>query len=387
MKQMKKTILLGNNIFPFTLLFSIPLMNAISNRLHIIVNFLIIVLFFSLILIFNKRYASNSNKANAWVLVIPILTSLLMSLYYKSLMYGNVDYSHAIAFAFGYLLFLFSYLLITNYESFLINYFPSFINYIIWISFLSISWGHVVLYTDIPDNWQLIYRNELGHDYSNRPSGLFGQPSINIAILLYCYALRLYLIDINKIRSNIRSSLLYLSLIVLSVYFQKTGTGYLGLILFPLLLVAGNIIIATMASIVFFIALYIFYSTYSDLFGTFSNKLSYEYFASSFDYFFHSILGTYIDNLTFFDFIFGIDDQRNIEIDFGLIYILGHFGIFFLILLLLMISYINKTAANKYVTFSFFLLLILSMHYPTIIYPTSTIIFLMLMVYIKRLKV
>jgi hypothetical protein len=240
------------------------------------------------------------------------------------------------------------------------------------------------LYTSLPDTWQLVYRAGLNHDYFNRPFGLFGQPSINIGILTFVYMIKFYIVKKEQISESFVIKLLYFLLVMLSIYYQQSGSGYLAFLLIIFLLLSRNLFLFLLLVTVAFIGIFNFYFLYQDEISSFSNKISLEYLGGVYNYFYNDIINPYIANLTFLDLLFGIDDNRNIAIDFGPLYILAHTGLIYFILFISFIIDIIIKSRDRFVFFAFLILLILSLHYPIVIYPIPSILFFLLWIYIDE---
>ncbi len=386
---MNKRLSIKKETFFFLFLLLLPWMNVISNRISGGLNLVIIISLILLpILLFKKKGKKLNNQNVIFYIVLQIIL-LMLTIIYKIIFYGYINFSIYIVFCFNYfILFIFMHLI--DIKSFLNKYLFLYINYILIISFIAIVIGHIALYTDIPDTWQLLYREGMGHDYFNRPFGLFGQPSINIGVVLFLYMIRLYVIDTKKIYISKLNRYTYFIMIVLTVLLQKSGTGILGFFIMSLLLLSRNLFLMFFIMIpISIVTMFIYFNYQEELTVTYkilSHKVSIEYIVANLLYFYNSIIQPYFANLTFFDLLFGIDDTRNITIDFGPIYVIGNTGLLYTSVMIIYIFYLMHKAKNFYFNISIFVLFFIGLHYPVLIFPIPFIFFLLFGIYITPAK-
>ncbi len=386
---MSKRLSIKRETFFYTFLLLLPWMNVISNRISGSLNLIIIILLILLTIILFKKKDKKLNNQNITFYIVLQIILIMLTIIYKILLYGNINFNVYIVFCFNYFI-LFIFLHLIDIKSFLDKYLFFYINYILTISFIAIVIGHIVLYTDIPDTWQLLYRAGMGHDYFNRPFGLFGQPSINIGVVLFLYLTRLYMIDTQKIQISKKNKIIYSIMLLLTVVFQKSGTGILGYFIILIFLFSRNKLLMFFIMIpLVMVVLFIYFTYQEELIFTYkilSHKISIDYISANLIYFYQDIIEPYFMNLTFLDLLFGIDDARNIAIDFGPIYVIGKIGLLYTSVMIIYILHLMIKAKNFYFNLSIFVLFFIGLHYPVLIYPIPFIFFLLFGIYMTPTK-
>jgi len=377
--MLKHLLFNRNNLF-LVYLFVLPLMNFLSNRVSSVFNYIIIFTIIILLILFNKKSKYYFSSKLICIIFLQIAV-MACSILYKVILFNYIDINITLTFFFNFIIFSLFILGFVDFNLIIKKNFLLLINFLIILSAITIFEGYIVLHSNLPNTWQLIYRYGMNHDYSNRPFGLFGQPSINAGVILFCYLIRLYLIDIENKKVSFLNTAFYFILVTGSIYFQHSGSGYIGYVVMIFALLSRNIVNFSflIGTCLYFMSN--IYFLYQSELSYFSNKITWNYAIASYDYFFYKILLPYIDNLTFFDFLFGIDDKRNIPIDFGPIYILGHVGGGYCFILFYMILNIRKKIKNRYVTSAFIILFLISVHYPIVVYPIPSIFYFLLWIY------
>jgi hypothetical protein len=362
----------NKEFFFVCLLFLYPWMNIISNRFSNIINFLLIAMLIGLAAIFRK--ATDRFKVDfitkfilAWLFI------LLISFSYKTFYFVAPFDPFYFVLTFNLIIFL-GFSCLIDIRNVVDRYFLLYLNYLIILSFIAILIGYIALNSSLPDTWQLLYRSGpgLSHDYWNRPFGLFGQPSINITVIVFAYMLRLYVVDTTvKNKNKVRELSLFI-IVILTVFFQQAGTGYLGLLVMLSLLLFrnGKMFLVVPALIIFILMLgFIFYDEIQSMNLLLSNKMSEEYIMASVEYFYADLIKPYLTDLNLLGFLLGINPKFNYGIDFGPLYVLYKLGIFFTLTFFCYLAVMLFIARSFSLLSAIVLILVLSLHYPVVIYP------------------
>ncbi|WP_314336871.1 hypothetical protein [Capnocytophaga leadbetteri] len=201
---------------------------------------------------------------------------------------------------------------------------------------------------------QPMYRGEDAYSYLDRPFGLFGQPSVNTAILVGVLLLKRYIDGKNTLFLNIVS--------VLAIIAQGSGTGFISLLIYIIaLLWDKHKVLLLFAAIIISIVLY--YIIISEIVP----KIGLEYLTFTYYYFEHLIIYFFKYTPTE-DLWLGFTNYSDITIDFGPIYMISKVGLLYFIVysiyLLLIVSKVNSS------NFRFFIisLALSNLHYPVMFY-------------------
>jgi len=354
------------------LLFLYPWMNIISNRISNLLNFLLIAILVLLSILFTKKTPQcKMNFVTKFILLW--LTLLLISFSYKTFYFVAPFDPFYFVLTFNLLIFL-GFSCFIDIRIIVDKYLLLYLNYLIILSFIAILIGYIVLHSPLPDTWQLLYRSDpgLSHDYWNRPFGLFGQPSINITVIVFAYMLRLYVVDASIISKSKIVEVSFFVVVILTVFFQQAGTGYLGLIVMISLLIFRNIKMFLVVPILLaFMSIlgFIFYDEIQSMNLLLSNKVSEEYIMANLEYFYADLIKPYLTNLDLFGLLLGINPKFNYGIDFGPLYVLYKLGIFFTLSFWGYIATLLFIARSFSLFSAIVLILVLSLHYPVVIYP------------------
>jgi len=326
-------------------------------------------------LTFNKKHTKKIPINGLFLLLLLIIISVFYSLSYHILDIGLVVreggfftftlfYSRLFMFILFWLgLYLCGFNIKKNLR-FLASYY-------FFISFINIMWGGIVLYFELPRNWELLYHSNYA-DGSGRPFGLTGNAAVNGTTLVLAY---LMLARNHEKRGSIFSIKLFLMLAV-GVIVQKSGTGL------AVFFLAGiyQFRMYSYKLFYFFCALFpvmylLFYlMPESLLFYRISPRYIYyniSYYAKNVSIFFDL-------DIDIFDILFGkavaLGDGI-LTTDFGPLFIFNQMGLFFFLfmtLFLFKIALVSNTKADKYIISVVFFS---GIHYQSLFFLSTSFLF------------
>ena len=344
---------LREKVFYFILLF-IPFANIITLRLSSAIVYVVITfsLTFSFILNLCKPKNITVEEKRLFFAFIPIF---LLSIFYLviTLSFHTENFESVLFF---------------SQTSILVSLIPLFIDikriievklsqyltYLIILISTSIFVDFLLLNVFNLVHLQPMYRGEDAYSYLDRPFGLFGQPSVNTAILVGVLLLKRYIDGKNTLFLNIVS--------VLAIIAQGSGTGFISLLIYIIaLLWDKHKVLLLFAAIIISIVLY--YIIVSEIIP----KIGLEYLTFTYYYFEHLII-YFLKYTPTQDLWFGFTNYSDITIDFGPIYMISKVGLLYFIVysiyLLLIVSKVNSS------NFRFFIisLALSNLHYPVMFY-------------------
>lgn len=344
---------LREKVFYFILLF-IPFANIITLRLSSAIVYVVITfsLTFSFILNLCKPKNITVEEKRLFFAFIPVF---LLSIFYLviTLSFHTENFESVLFF---------------SQTSILVSLIPLFIDikriievklsqyltYLIILISTSIFVDFLLLNVFNLVHLQPMYRGEDAYSYLDRPFGLFGQPSVNTAILVGVLLLKRYIDGKNTLFLNIVS--------VLAIIAQGSGTGFISLLIYIIaLLWDKHKVLLLFAAIIISIVLY--YIIISEIVP----KIGLEYLTFTYYYFEHLIIYFFKYTPTE-DLWLGFTNYSDITIDFGPIYMISKVGLLYFIVysiyLLLIVSKVNSS------TFRFFIisLALSNLHYPVMFY-------------------
>ena len=344
---------LREKFFYFILLF-IPFANIITLRLSSVIVYIVITLLltFSFILNLYKPKNITAEEKRLFFAFIPIF--LLSIGYLVSTLFFHIENFDSVLF------FLQTPILVSLIPLFIdirkiievklsryLTYIIILISVSIFIYFLLINFFNLI-------NLKPMYRGEEAYSYLDRPFGLFGQPSVNTAILVGALLLKRYIDKKNSLFLNIVS--------ILAIIAQGSGTGFISLLIYIIaLLWEKHKVLLFFGSIIIFIILY--YIIVSE----FIPKIGLEYLTFTYYYFEYLIIYFFKYTPTE-DLWIGFSSYMDVTIDFGPIYMISKVGIlYFLVYSIYLFLAFYKVKSN---IFRFFIisLALSNLHYPVMFY-------------------
>ncbi len=355
-----------NNSLLLILLYLMLFIGVISNIVggaigYGLVLFLILVMFLN---IRNVRYSSAA-LLYSFISFVCLLISYLYNLY-------QYNFNNLYFFQFFGSQVLFFYLLpfFVDVERFILKDINKFIIgalvlicLFIMIDSYLISLGMV--------NKQLSFNSNLAENYLHQPLGLFRQFSVNAT-----YAIVFYLLYLHFKNTSTNVVLLFF-LVTFSIILQNSGTGF---ILYVMMLLTIFYHFFFFRYFVSFILISIFVFL---VMNNMIEKISLDYFIFSYEYFYSIVDINYFENVhSMFDFLFGIDGNYKLPIDFGPIFMIGKVGFLYFLLYSIAIFYLIFKAPDRFLKMALLCLVIGNIHYPTLFYPIMNIMLPLLAIYI-----
>lgn len=339
--------------FYFILLF-IPFANIITLRLSSVIVYIVITLLltFSFILNLYKPKSITVEEKRLFFAFIPIF--LLSIGYLISTLFFYIENFDSVLFFLQTPILVSLIPLFIDIRKIIEVKLSRYLTYIIILISVSIFIDFLLLNVFNLIHLQPMYRGEDAYSYLDRPFGLFGQPSVNTAILVGVLLLKRYIDKKNSLFLNIVS--------ILAIIAQGSGTGFMSLLIYIIaLLWEKHKVLLFFGSIIISIILY--YIIVSE----FIPKIGLEYLTFTYYYFEHLIIYFFKYTSTE-DLWLGFTNYSDITIDFGPIYMISKIGLLYFIVysiyLLLIVSKVNSS------TFRFFIisLALSNLHYPVMFY-------------------
>lgn len=339
--------------FYFILLF-IPFANIITLRLSSVIVYIVITLLltFSFILNLYKPKSITVEEKRLFFAFIPIF--LLSIGYLISTLFFYIENFDSVLFFLQTPILVSLIPLFIDIRKIIEVKLSRYLTYIIILISVSIFIDFLLLNVFNLIHLQPMYRGEDAYSYLDRPFGLFGQPSVNTAILVGVLLLKRYIDKKNSLFLNIVS--------ILAIIAQGSGTGFMSLLIYIIaLLWEKHKVLLFFGSIIISIILY--YIIVSE----FIPKIGLEYLTFTYYYFEHLIIYFFKYTSTE-DLWLGFTNYSDITIDFGPIYMISKIGLLYFIAysiyLLLIVSKVNSS------TFRFFIisLALSNLHYPVMFY-------------------
>lgn len=373
-----------NKILFYVILYSVPLNAVITNRIHPLMNIVIYVVILIIFLLTNKNLKINKVFLEIPVIAIILLTILLISNFIHILFFtDNLYYTMLISFPSIFALLIFVFISKVKFD---ILDLKAYLNYVLLLSFFILFYDNIILNLGLDFSYQVVYRGEgsVNSDMVWRPHGLVGQPSVNATIIIFSYMIREYIVDTYD---NIlkKENYFYFFIMFFSIILQKSGIGFFMFLFIFLPYFFSKVF--RIFFLIFFIILLYYLLISNFLAENLLHKLSTEYLMA-FVVYFEDIINLYINQLSIGILLFGGDSMYDFPIDFGILYIVYHVGLIFLLFYTLLVIYLLYLEKNLYFRSAFIMIFISSLHYPVIIYPYPAIIIFLLLYIIKneRLK-
>jgi membrane protein len=348
-----KKLSLREKSFYLILLF-IPFANIITLRLNSVIVYVVItfLLILSLILnLYNPKKITSEEK-RLFLIFTPIFLLSIIYLISTSLFYiENFD---------NVLFFLQTSILVPTIPLFIdikkivetklsqyLTYLIILISFSIFIDFLLLNVFNMI-------HLQPMYRGEDAYSYLDRPFGLFGQPSINTAILVGALLLKRFIDKKNSLILNL--------LAISAIIAQGSGTGFISLLIYIIaLLWEKHKILLIFGTLILSVILY--YIITSEVIP----KIGLEYLIFSYYYFKYLIVDFFKYTPTE-DLWIGFSSFSDITIDFGPIFMISKVGLLYFIvytMYLLLIFYKEKSVIFRFFIIS---LALSNLHYPVMFY-------------------
>ena len=348
-----KKLSLREKSFYLILLF-IPFANIITLRLNSVIVYVVItfLLILSLILnLYNPKKITSEEK-RLFLIFTPIFLLSIIYLISTSLFYiENFD---------NVLFFLQTSILVPTIPLFIdikkivetklsqyLTYLIILISFSIFIDFLLLNVFNMI-------HLQPMYRGEDAYSYLDRPFGLFGQPSINTAILVGTLLLKRFIDKKNSLILNL--------LAISAIIAQGSGTGFISLLIYIIaLLWEKHKILLIFGTLILSVILY--YIITSEVIP----KIGLEYLIFSYYYFEYLIVDFFKYTPTEALWI-GFSSFSDITIDFGPIFMISKVGLLYFIvytMYLLLIFYKEKSVIFRFFIIS---LALSNLHYPVMFY-------------------
>ena len=348
-----KKLSLREKSFYLILLF-IPFANIITLRLNSVIVYVVItfLLILSLILnLYNPKKITSEEK-RLFLIFTPIFLLSIIYLISTSLFYiENFD---------NVLFFLQTSILVPTIPLFIdikkivetklsqyLTYLIILISFSIFIDFLLLNVFNMI-------HLQPMYRGEDAYSYLDRPFGLFGQPSINTAILVGTLLLKRFIDKKNSLILNL--------LAISAIIEQVSGTGFISLLIYIIsLLWENHKILLIFGTLILSVILY--YIITSEVIP----KIGLEYLIFSY-YYFEYLIVDFFKYTPTEDLWIGFSSFSDITIDFGPIFMISKVGLLYFIvytMYLLLIFYKEKSVIFRFFIIS---LALSNLHYPVMFY-------------------
>ncbi|WP_048747912.1 hypothetical protein [Capnocytophaga ochracea] len=348
-----KKLSLREKSFYLILLF-IPFANIITLRLNSVIVYVVItfLLILSLILnLYNPKKITSEEK-RLFLIFTPIFLLSIIYLISTSLFYiENFD---------NVLFFLQTSILVPTIPLFIdikkivetklsqyLTYLIILISFSIFIDFLLLNVFNMI-------HLQPMYRGEDAYSYLDRPFGLFGQPSINTAILVGTLLLKRFIDKKNSLILNL--------LAISAIIAQGSGTGFISLLIYIIaLLWEKHKILLIFGTLILSVILY--YIITSEVIP----KIGLEYLIFSY-YYFEYLIVDFFKYTPTEDLWIGFSSFSDITIDFGPIFMISKVGLLYFIvytMYLLLIFYKEKSVIFRFFIIS---LALSNLHYPVMFY-------------------
>ena len=348
-----KKLSLREKSFYLILLF-IPFANIITLRLNSVIVYVVItfLLILSLILnLYNPKKITSEEK-RLFLIFTPIFLLSIIYLISTSLFYiENFD---------NVLFFLQTSILVPIIPLFIdikkivetklsqyLTYLIILISFSIFIDFLLLNVFNMI-------HLQPMYRGEDAYSYLDRPFGLFGQPSINTAILVGALLLKRFIDKKNSLILNL--------LAISAIIAQGSGTGFISLLIYIIaLLWEKHKILLIFGTLILSVILY--YIITSEVIP----KIGLEYLIFSY-YYFEYLIVDFFKYTPTEDLWIGFSSFSDITIDFGPIFMISKVGLLYFIvytMYLLLIFYKEKSVIFRFFIIS---LALSNLHYPVMFY-------------------
>ena len=348
-----KKLSLREKSFYLILLF-IPFANLIILRLNSVIVYVVItfLLILSLILnLYNPKKITSEEK-RLFLIFTPIFLLSIIYLISTSLFYiENFD---------NVLFFLQTSILVPTIPLFIdikkivetklsqyLTYLIILISFSIFIDFLLLNVFNMI-------HLQPMYRGEDAYSYLDRPFGLFGQPSINTAILVGTLLLKRFIDKKNSLILNL--------LAISAIIAQGSGTGFISLLIYIIaLLWEKHKILLIFGTLILSVILY--YIITSEVIP----KIGLEYLIFSY-YYFEYLIVDFFKYTPTEDLWIGFSSFSDITIDFGPIFMISKVGLLYFIvytMYLLLIFYKEKSVIFRFFIIS---LALSNLHYPVMFY-------------------
>ena len=221
------------------------------------------------------------------------------------------------------------------------------ISFSIFIDFLLLNVFNMI-------HLQPMYRGEDAYSYLDRPFGLFGQPSINTAILVGALLLKRFIDKKNSLILNL--------LAISAIIAQGSGTGFISLLIYIIaLLWEKHKILLIFGTLILSVILY--YIITSEVIP----KIGLEYLIFSY-YYFEYLIVDFFKYTPTEDLWIGFSSFSDITIDFGPIFMISKVGLLYFIvytMYLLLIFYKEKSVIFRFFIIS---LALSNLHYPVMFY-------------------
>ncbi len=359
----------------FNLLFIMVFIGVISNRLGGGVAYGLILLFLMFLALFKLKKIEHSLV----ILLYPFLCIMILFCSYAyNIIYYDFNNLYFIQFFGSQVLFFYLLLFFVDVERFTIK---SISKFIVWALMLMCAFV-IIDYTLISLGMvtkQLSYNTDLAKSYLSQPLGLFRQFSINSTYIVVFYLLYLHF-------KNTSSNVPLFLLVTISIVLQGSGTGF----------VLYFMMLFTMFHHFFFFRYFVSFILMSIFVFLIANnivdKISLDYLIFTYDYFYSIVYMHYFENIhSIYDFLFGIDGNYHLPIDFGPIFMIGKVGFLYFLIYFIAIFYFIFKASDRFLSMALFCLVIGNLHYPALFYPIMNIMLPLLAIYVlnnnKRKKI
>lgn len=356
----------------YKFLLFIPFVGIISNNLNPIFSYAIIAIFITTILFFNIN-TNNVTKNQVFFSTLVLFNVYLIYLY-NLLMYNYSNLYYIQFFGSQVFFFLFFSLFISS-NKFYIKYLHKFFEYIIYFISFFVVIDFILLNNGMVSS-QLMFKPE-ALSYHTKPTGLFGQFSINTTYAVVFY---LWYLSFKK-RISVKKNILLFLLTTVTIFLEDSGTGYIMYSFLLFTLFYQSFLFRFLMIPIIIVGM--FYIIQNNLI----TKLSAEYLSYLYNYFVEIFKITYFDNVhNIFDFLFGIDGNYNFPIDFGPMFMIAKVGFLYFFLYSFVIFYMIYKSPDRYFRMGIIALVIANIHYSTLFYPIMNILLPILLIYLVTFK-
>lgn len=342
--------------------------NSITNRLSVIISYVVVALFLVLLFIFRGQ-----EKIHIKYLIYGIFMVFVLVI---SHMYQQMIYEHNniyfIQFFGAQILFFLLFAFFVNIKIFIEKYLKFFLISAIFLIFLFVMIDFILLEMNM-GTYQLMYR-EYANSYRLKPLGLFGQFSVTSTYVVFFYLIYL---SLEKVTINVTNIVLFIFLTIV-VLLQNSGTGYIVYIfMISTLLYHFHIFKIVLLPFVFGITISIIFSGVVD-------KISIGYIIYLIDEHAIVLIQDYLTNLnSILDLLFGMAYG---DIDFGPTFLMTNIGMLYFILYSIVLLYMIWKNNNIYFRVAIMSLMFGNLHYPVLFYPLMNIFLPILLLFVVKVK-
>ncbi|MFJ1490679.1 hypothetical protein [Capnocytophaga canis] len=348
----KEGLLFRERCFYWLLLF-LPFVNVITHRIGSV--FVYPVVSALLVLSFTANIYSpkkiNQDEKKYFLFVLPIFLVGMMYLIATNLVLPE-NFSDVFFFVFGAILLPILPLFI-DIKSIIKRKLSFYLSYVVVVVSVSIMIDYMLLNVLNLIHFQPMYK-EGAYSYFDRPFGLFGQPSVNTAIIVVFLMLKKYIDN--------RHSLILEGIALGAIILQNSGTGYLTLLIYLIALMwqKNKVLLITMGSLVMLGAYFIVMSNVIP-------KVSAEYLTYNY-LFFEFLIQDFFVDVNIKDLLLGFTRTTNVTIDFGPLFMIAKVGLLYFSVFSIYLFILLYKKKSVMLRSSIIALMIANLHYPVMFY-------------------